>query len=48
MRHENGAGGGGFIMLHSLPTKEGKYHKMRRLLGAFDIEKNMGIEGNNM
>lgn len=47
MRHENG-GGGGFIMLQSLPTKEGKYHKVRRLLGAFDIAKNTGIEGDNM
>jgi hypothetical protein len=46
MRHENGRGR--FIMLHSLPTKEGKYHKVRRLLGAFDIERNIGIEGSNM
>ncbi len=38
MRHENG-GGGGFIMLHCLPTEEGKYHKVRQLLGAFDIER---------
>jgi len=47
MRHEYG-GGGGFIVLHNLPTEEGKYHKERRLLGAFDIVRNTGIEGNNM
>jgi len=39
MRHENGAGAS-FIMLHSLPMEEGKYHKMRQLLGDFDIERN--------
>jgi hypothetical protein len=46
MKHENG--GGGFIMLHNLPMKEGKYHKVNRLLGGFDIERNMGTKGNNM
>jgi hypothetical protein len=46
MRHENGRRR--FIMSHSSPTKEGKYHKVRRLLGAFDVERNIGIEGNNM
>jgi len=32
-------------MLHNLPTKERKYHKVRRLLGAFDIERNTGTKG---